>query len=327
MKRLQTRVPGSVTKDRLDLFLAEWLPHAVGQPVSKTQIRALIQSGAVYVNRHRNKTATCPVYMGAMIEVYYDEDRLSRKNSDGQVRMTEARFDPSRIVFEDEYLIIVDKPCGLPTQPTLDPNRASLFELMKKLFRERDENPDPYVGLHHRLDKDTSGLVLFTKKTEANKGVSQLFAGHQIQKTYQCLCWRGPGSRNLVMNEKYSVDNHLGKLSDVGGKTRYGRVNSGGDRAVTDFKAIEVFRDMYWLRARPRTGRTHQIRVHTSEDGLPILGDVLYFPEKVSTFIVSPRLMLHAGELKFAHPITGDPVSVECALPQEFVQLLGQLKA
>lgn len=327
MRRLQTRIPGSVTKDRLDLFLSEWLPHAVGKPVSKTQIRLLIQSGAVYVNRHRNRIATSPVFTGAMIEVYYDEERMNQKTSTGETRMAETRFDSNRIVFEDDYLIIVDKPTGLPTQPTVDPNRANLFELMKKFFAERDERENPYVGLHHRLDKDTSGLVLFTKKEEANKGVATLFAKHMIQKTYHCLCWRGPGSRKLVANEEFTIENHLGRVSEQAGKTKYGEVTSGGDRAITEFRAIEVFRDIYWLQARPKTGRTHQIRVHCSEDKLPILGDSMYFPEKISAFVVSPRLMLHAGELKFIHPITQQEIIASSPLPQEFVQLLGQLKA
>ena len=325
MRRLQTRVPGSVTKDRLDLFLSQWLPHAAGQAVSKTQIRALIMSGAVYVNRHRNKIATSPIFTGAMIEVYYDEERMGQTTTQGESRMVDARFDPSRIVFEDDYLIIVDKPSGLPTQPTVDPNRPNLFDLMKKLLKERNGNQDAYVGLHHRLDKDTSGLVLFTKKIEANRGVSQLFLKHQIQKTYHCLAWRSPNSRKLHVNEEYTIDNYVGKINQTG-KSRFGKVISGGDRAITEFKAIEVFRDIYWLQARPKTGRTHQIRVHCSEDGLPLLGDELYFPEKISAFVVSPRLMLHAGELRFIHPITGKEIVASASLPQEYVQLLGQLK-
>jgi len=175
MKRFQTRVPGSLPKDRLDQFLFAWLPHATGQRLSKGQIRTLILSGSVYVNRHRNKSATAPVYSGAVIEVYYDEDKINQHQPG---RVFETRFDAERIVFEDEYLIVVNKPSGLPTQPTVDPNRPNLYDGLKQLIAHRDLVPEPYLGLHHRLDKDTSGLVLFTKKEEANKGISELFSGH-----------------------------------------------------------------------------------------------------------------------------------------------------
>jgi len=324
MKRYQTRVPGSLPKERLDLFLFEWLPHAVGQSLSKTQIRTLIASGSVYVNRHRNKTGTCTIYSGAMIEVYFDENKI---NKDQPTRLMEARFNPEQIVFEDEYLIVVNKPSGLPTQPTVDPNRANLFDLLKRTLSHRDKIVDPYVGLHHRLDKDTSGLVLFTKKEEANKGVSELFSKHLIQKTYHCICWRSPNARTYGVNEEFRIENYLGKVNESGGKSKFGAVKSGGDHAITDFAAIEVFRDMYWLRARPKTGRTHQIRVHTSEALMPILGDPLYFPEKLATFLVAPRLMLHAAELEFIHPITQKLITLSAPLPEEFVEVLGRLKA
>jgi RluA family pseudouridine synthase len=323
MKRFQTRVPGSVPKDRLDLFLFEWLPHASGLPLTKRQIRMLIVAGAVYVNLHRNKSSASPIYTGAMIEVYFDEEKI---NQDQPTRMMETRFDADLIVYEDEYLIIVNKPSGLPTQPTVDPNRANLFDLLKRMLAHRDKNSTPYVGLHHRLDKDTSGLVLFTKKEQANKGVSELFLKHKIQKTYQCICWRSPNARSLKPGEEFRIENYLGKVSDSGGRAKFGEVRSGGDLAITDFMTLEVFRDMYWLRARPKTGRTHQIRVHTSEALMPIVGDSLYFPEKLAVFLSAPRLMLHAAGLEFLHPITQEKMEISADLPSEFVEVLGQLK-
>jgi RluA family pseudouridine synthase len=324
MKRLQTRVPGSVPKDRLDQFLFAWLPQACGKPISRGQIRTLILSGSVYVNRHRNKNATTPIYSGAVIEVYYDEDRINQGQA---LRMSEVRFNANRIVYEDDYLIVVNKPTGLPTQPTLDPNRANLFDLVKRLIAERDKVDDPYLGLHHRLDKDTSGLVLFTKREEANKGIADLFSKHQIQKTYQCICWRSPDSKTFETGETFKVENNLGKVGETGGKTRYGEVRSGGDHAITDFTVIEIFRDTIWLKASPRTGRTHQIRVHALGERMPILGDTLYFPEKIALFLNAPRLMLHASNLKFIHPITEADIELELELPVEFVDVLGQLKA
>ncbi len=324
MKRLHSRIPGSVAKTRLDEYLVMWLPMALGKQISKTKIRTLLLSGAVYVNRHRNKNGTTPLYAGAIIEVYYDENKIEH----GQpLRIEQVRFDTNRVVFEDEWLMIVDKPAGLPTQPTIDPNRANLFDILKKFIDQREQTQGCYVGLHHRLDRDTSGLVLFTKKEEANKGVSELFSQKLIQKTYQCLVWRSPNAPQYKLNEQFTIENYLGKISAKNENSRFGAVTSGGDVAITHFRVLECFRDVYWLEAQPHTGRTHQIRVHCSENFLPILGDPVYSDKTVVSFTNAPRLMLHAGALSFTHPITQEKILVTSPLPEDFIQVLGTLKA
>jgi len=323
MQRFQTRIPPMVQKVRLDHFLAEWLPSALTKSVSRTTIRNLIATGSVYVNRHRCQNAFTPLYSGAIVEVYYDEERLFK----GKVRKLEvSRLSTDRILFEDEWLIAVNKPFGLPSQPTLDPMRANLFTLVKALIEERDQNPDAYVGLHHRLDRDTSGVVLLTKSESANKGVASLFVEHRIRKTYHSLSWRAPGSRALATGEEFTIENCLGKVRERGGKACYGEVPAGGDLAITDFRVVESFRDAYWLQAMPETGRTHQIRAHLSEAGFPIFGDELYFPEGVTPLLPPPRLMLHAHKLEFVHPMTDAPMEIEAPLPEEWVNYLAQFK-
>jgi 23S rRNA-/tRNA-specific pseudouridylate synthase len=128
------------------------------------------------------------------------------------------------------------------------------------------------------------------------------------------------------VNGEFEVRNFLGKVSESHGKKKFGEVSSGGDPALTRFRILQVFRDMVWLTAMPETGRTHQIRVHCSEKGLPILGDPLYFPENLHPLIAVPRLLLHAASLEFKHPMTGAPVRVECPLPGEFIGTLSQGK-
>jgi RluA family pseudouridine synthase len=323
MQRFQTRIPISLPKIRLDHFLAEWLPSALQKTVSRTMIRGLIEGGAVYVNRHRCKTGFTAVYSGAVIEVYFDEDRLLKNQPR---RMGSVRLSTEQILYEDKWLIALNKPSGLPTQPTLDPLRANLFGVLKKFLSDRDGVEDAYVGLHHRLDRDTSGVILFTKREDANKGVAELFSGHWIKKTYHAISWRGPGSKSRATDEQFTVENYLDVVSEKNGKKRYGSVNSGGDLAITDFRVIESFRDALWLEARPETGRTHQIRVHLSGKGLPIFGDDLYFPEGVSLILPPPRLMLHAQKLEFEHPMSGAKIRIDAPLPEEFVHYLGQFK-
>jgi RluA family pseudouridine synthase len=323
MHRFQTRIPLSTPKVRLDHFLAEWLPTALAGHVSRTTIRNLIVSGSVYVNRHRCKNAFTPLFSGAVIEVYYDEERM---NKGGPRRVETVRLDTNRIVFEDQWFIAVNKPSGLPSQPTLDPLRPNLFGLVKNLLSERDRNPDAYVGMHHRLDRDTSGVILFTKREDVNRAVAELFADHLMKKTYHAIAWRGPGAASHPAGEEFTVENFLGVVGERNGKKCHGEVSSGGDLAITDFRIIESFRDGYWIEAKPETGRTHQIRVHLSGNKMPIFGDELYFPAGVSPILPPPRLMLHSNKLKFDHPITGSNLEIEAPLPDEFVNYLTNFK-
>ncbi len=327
MKRLNTRLANSAPKTRLDDFLFDWLPDVLGKSLSKTKIRSLILSGAVYVNRHRNKIPATIIYAGAVLEVYFDEKKIGL--DDQVVSPQQNSIKNDHVIFEDEWLIIINKNAGIPTQPTIDPNRANLFDLTKQYLanREKKNFADVYLGMHHRLDRDTSGIVMFTKKESANKGVSELFLNHKIQKTYHCLVWLMPDSPKLNLQEKFEVKNFLAKVSPKNENARFGSVKSNGDFAHTFFRVLEVFKQGYWMEAQPKTGRTHQIRVHTSEMNLPIMGDPQYFPKNVLTMIKAPRLLLHAYQLEFLHPISSLPMKVEAPLPDDFLKILGILKA
>jgi RluA family pseudouridine synthase len=327
MKRLTTRLANSTPKTRLDDYLAEWIPNVIGKPISRTKIRSLILSGAVYLNRHRNKIPSTIIFAGAVIEVYFDENKLGV--SENSASAPNFNIKPEQVLFEDEWIILINKEAGVPTQPTIDPNRPNLFDLTKQfLARRAGKNvSDIYLGLHHRLDRDTSGIVMFTKKEEANKGVADLFSKHRIQKTYQCLTWKMPEAPELQTHEQFEEKNFLGRISPKNETAKFGAVKSNGDPAHTFFKVLEIFRQVYWLEAQPKTGRTHQIRVHTSEMGLPIMGDPQYFPKNVFSMIKAPRLMLHAYQLEFDHPVSGLPMKIEAPLPDDFLKVLGALKA
>src|SRR4029434_9183165 len=129
----------------------------------------------------------------------------------------------------------------------------------------------PYLGVHHRLDRDTSGIVLCTKSSRVNAAVAKSFSGHQVMKTYHAITIP---CRNL--KAEWTIKNHLGKASTKSKRSRYAAVRSDGDFAETFFRVIADHPRGVWVEAIPKTGRTHQIRVHLSECGLPILGDDLY---------------------------------------------------
>lgn len=234
---------------------------------------------------------------------------------------------PERILFEDEWLIVADKPSGLPTQPTLDARRASAHSTLAAFLRGRDGGT-PYLGLQHRLDRDTSGVLLFTRDPRANAGVTALFSGKAVRKTYLALAVAGAGAPDA-----WEIANHLGIVGREGKASRFGAVRSGGDPARTSFRVVERLCGAILVEASPQTGRTHQIRVHLAEGGHPILGDPFYggptrFPGggKGAPFSV-PRVMLHAAGLEFVHPMTQAALKITCPCPEDFETCLRTLRS
>lgn len=320
LKKISLKTTPDQAKKRLDQVLAELLPGALEMPLSKAKVRKLIVAGAVYLNGKRIRIASKEILANARIEVFVD---LARLQEDGPAKDVVSLFTAERVLFEDEYLIVVDKPAGLPTQPTLDEARDNLFAQVKKFLAARDGLPQPYVGLHHRLDRDTSGVILFTKKTEANAGIAQAFAQHELEKVYQALAFT---PAQVKPPAQWQVKNYLAKDKKQSAKRAvFTAVKSGGDFAQTEFKLLENLKHAIWVEAKPKTGRTHQIRVHLSEEGMPILGDATYGGTASGT-PPAPRLMLHAHRLTFHHPITKFEISVLSPLPKDFAQCLQGLR-
>ncbi len=310
---------------RLDHVLAEWLPIALNQPISKGKVRKLVVAGAVYLNGKRVRIASKELLVNVRIEVFVDLQKLNSeaKASDIPFTMTE-----DRILFEDPYLIAVDKPPGLPTQPTLDEARDNLFAAVKKFLKNREgHSPTSYLGLHHRLDRDTSGVILFTKSQEANPGVAELFASHLAVKTYLALsAFEASKNASSTLPDQWHVKNYLARSKTEGKRSKYCSVRSGGDFAHTDFKILEKMKQVLLIEAQPRTGRTHQIRVHLSGHSLPILGDLTYGGRSQVGHLKIPRLMLHAANLTFPHPIHKNRISIQSSIPGDFHRCLEALK-
>jgi 23S rRNA pseudouridine1911/1915/1917 synthase len=212
---------------------------------------------------------------------------------------------PLSIIYEDDWLVAFDKPSGLPTQITHDRRRPDLYTIAQKQLKLRPVQPIHYLGLHHRLDVGTSGVVVMTKQKEINKDFQNLFREKKIQKTYLAHVFK---NEKRSLNDIWSIENHLGfHKNSTAKKTFYTAVQAGGDFAKTDFVLISAVSDEIWLvQAQPLTGRTHQIRVHLFEDGFPLVGDRLYFdPTKDVQKRINhraKRMMLHAWKVDFYHP-------------------------
>lgn len=316
-KKISLTVPPELAGSRLDLVLATLLPAnaevaRMGIAISKGKVRKLVMAGAVYLNSGRVRIASKACRAGARIDVYIDPAKLATDVDREAWKFTEAA-----ILFEDEWIIGVNKPAGLPTQPTLDEARANLYALLQKFLRARD-GADAYVGLHHRLDRDTSGAMVFTKKKAANAEIGRAFAEHLAKKTYLAIVANG----GRALPDAWTVENYLGREKGKAG--RMIAVRSGGDRAITDFRTLARVDGYSLVEAKPRTGRMHQIRVHLSEGcaaagPAPILGDRTYGgPANFAGKTAIPRVMLHAAALTFPHPITNLEISFTAPPPADF---------
>jgi RluA family pseudouridine synthase len=203
----------------------------------------------------------------------------------------------SMVLYEDEHLLALNKPPKIPVHKTLDPGREHLL----RSFEEAE------VFLINRLDKDTSGVVLVAKKSEVATLFAKLFAENRIEKTYFAIV------EGEIDFEEKTVFNHIAPIRGL--KNIYGSVKSGGKRAETKFKKISATSNFSLIKAYPKTGRTHQIRVHLAELGFPIAGDKSYgaqFRYQVR------RGMLHAYSLSFIHPLNKKNIIITSPIPDDF---------
>jgi RluA family pseudouridine synthase len=310
-RRLGLRTTTAHAGRRLDDVLAEWLPDALARPISRAKARRIVMAGAVLLEGRVVRRPGQALASGQRLEARVRVDLLADRTDRDRPFVLTAR----EVLFEDESLIVVDKPPGLPTPPTVDPRRPSLFAAVRSYLGEK-AGEAAYLGLHQRLDRDTSGVVLFAKDPAVNPALARAFAGHAARKTYHALT-RRPNRR---VPREWEVRSSLASLGK-GATARVKSVREGGSPAETAFVLRRVLPWGLLVEARPRTGRKHQIRVHLAEAGLAILGDELYGrPEPLAPPV--PRLMLHAVRLELAHPVTGALLAVESPYPEDFRRVL-----
>jgi 23S rRNA pseudouridine1911/1915/1917 synthase len=304
------RVSPSEAGRRVVDVLAGWLAERLGPPVPRSRVRALVASGGARIDGVVVRVGGRPLRAGQLVEAVVRADLLrpAAEATDRPFALTEAA-----ILFRDAALVAVDKPPGLPTHPTADPRRPSLVSHV--LAWLGGEGAAPALAVHQRLDRDTSGVVLFGTDPRANAGLARAFAGREARKSYLALVVRptGPLLRRL------RIDAALGK-ADRQGRARVG--GPGARDAATDVVVREVLPRALLVEARPATGRRHQVRAHLAHAGMAVLGDPLYGgPADGVT-----RTMLHAWRLELAHPLDGRPLAIESPPPADFRSALGRLR-
>jgi 23S rRNA pseudouridine1911/1915/1917 synthase len=288
MRRLTLDVGPADAGERLDRFIAR------RGGVSRGLARRAIDAGGVFLDGRRCKVAGKLVRDGYRVVVNLEEG--------GRAAAADVPLDRSRLLYADADVAAVDKPAGVPAQPTLTTDRGTLPELVGALLGAP-------VTMVHRLDRETSGVTVFARSARAAAALADAFRAGTVEKTYLALAVRAPEP------PQGRVDAALGKDP---GRPGTRRVDPGGEAAATRYRTLAASQGGTALvEARPETGRTHQIRVHLAHLGAPLLGDARYGgPRRVGELAV-PRVMLHARRLALRHPVTGAPLALEAPVPAD----------
>lgn len=295
MKRIK------VEKDniRIDVFLKDELD------ISRSKVQKLIKQGKILVNNN----ITSNNYLLQKDDIIDINDEL-----DFEIHITS--FDiPLDIVYENEDLLIINKPSGMVVHPALGNYSGTLVNALMYHCKDLSGiNGVNRAGIVHRIDKDTSGLVVCCKSDLAMKSLSHQFLEKSVDRKYIAICY------GVINHNLGRIDAPLGR--DPDNRKRYAVVDD-GKHAVTNFKVLERFKEFTLLELALETGRTHQIRVHMKYIGHPIVGDPLYGPRNV---IGENGQYLHAATLGFTHPRTGERLEFSSPLPDFFKDYLEELR-
>ena len=226
----------------------------------------------------------------------------------------------AEIVFDDAHVVVIDTPSGVSSVPFQEGETGTAVDSIRDAWRhEGRRSPERPLFVVHRIDKETSGLLAFAKTRRAESALKALFKAHDVERTYLCVAHGRVSARRI--ESMLAADRGDG----LRGSTR----RPGGKRAVTHLRVLEDLPLATLCEARLETGRTHQIRIHLSEAGHPIVGERVYVREYASRGLKlhdSPRLLLHAATLGFVHPVTRKRVRLSSPLPEDFRAELERLR-
>lgn len=308
LELIRIQVPAELAGLRLDRALAALLPD-----FSRTRLQQWLREDRVQCDRGPLR-ARDPVRGGDWIEVRGSLPRDER---------WEAQEMPLDVLYEDADLLVVDKPAGLVVHPAAgNPDRTLVNAL---LHWDPDLARLPRSGIVHRIDKDTSGLLVVARTLRAHRSLVEQLREHSVMREYEAVA-------TGVMTGGGTVDAPIGR--DPRHRTRMAVV-PGGRPAVTHYRVVARFRAHTHVRVRLETGRTHQVRVHLASLHHPLVGDPVYggrlripagcSPELAGALRAFRRQALHAARLEFTHPATGNPMSWESPLPADLRALLRSL--
>jgi 23S rRNA pseudouridine1911/1915/1917 synthase len=316
-RQIDIVVPAHQKKERIDKFLARQIENA-----TRSKIQKAIEQGLVLVNGRPVK-ASHEVSQGEVIRCMLPQPPRVKA-------LPEAI--PLEIVYEDEDLIVVNKPAGMVTHPAYGNYTGTLVNaLLHHCARLSTLNDELRPGVVHRLDKDTSGLIVAAKNDVAHAALARQFSQRTIEREYWAVVW------GIFKERRGTIEASLGRSKSDRKKIT---VTRDGKPAVTEYEVLESFTYLSLIRLKLRTGRTHQIRVHLAHIGHPVFGDPTYGGRRIAwggadarrkaevqhLLTLMPRQALHAKTLGFIHPLTNRFLNFDSDLPMDMMKLLSALK-
>lgn len=302
-KQYEFSIEGDMEGTRIDVVLSALLSES-----SRSFIQKLLEAGEVQVNNEVSLSKNRKLKTGDLLLISIPDPE--------EVEIVPENI-PIDIVYEDDYVLVINKSKGMVVHPAPGNYNGTLVNAIMYHCGEKLSSINGIVrpGIVHRIDKDTSGLLMIAKNDVAHQSLSRQLEQHSITRTYHAIVY------NNFTEDTGTIDAPLGR--DPRNRLRQMVMEKGGRRAVTHYRVIERFGQFTYIEARLETGRTHQIRVHMAYIKHPLLGDSLYGPKK-SAFGMESQ-MLHAKILGFMHPASGEYMEFESELPQEFKEVLKKL--
>ena len=299
------------TNGRLDKALAD------ASGLSRERVKRLIANGAVLVRGREAANPSAKVAAGAAFAI--DLPPVA-------TLAAEPQDIPLAIVFEDEHLVVVDKPAGMVVHPAAGNRDGTLVNALLHHCSGRLSgiNGVARPGIVHRIDKDTSGLLVVAKTDAAHEGLAAQFAAHSVARRYLAVCAGLPNpSEGTVATRLGRSDADRKKMAVLPGDSTRGK------RAVTHYHTLRRLGAASLIECRLETGRTHQVRVHCASIGHPLLGDPVYgrIPRPLRELLDRldfRRQALHAAELGFVHPVTGESLYFRAELPRDILELIDE---
>lgn len=290
---------------RIDAYLAN-----EDIELSRVAIQRLIKEEKILVNNKKVKSSY----------KLQEGDKITIEDEEPKEIELKAQDIPVEIIYEDNDIIVVNKPKGMVVHPGSGNLDGTLVNSLMNICKDSLSGIGGEIrpGIVHRLDKDTSGILVVAKNDKAHINLSEQIKDHKVEKKYIALV------RGIVKENEAKIDMPIARSPKDRKKMA---VVQGGKRAVTNFKVLERFPkdNCTLLEVKIETGRTHQIRVHLSEIGYPLIGDEVYSNGKNKWQIKGQ--CLHSKSLKFKHPITGKEMYLEAQLPQYYKDLLEELRS
>ncbi|MDO4746361.1 MAG: RluA family pseudouridine synthase [Bacillota bacterium] len=307
-QKIEILINNEMNGTRLDLVLSAAL-----EDFSRSFIQKLFEGGRIEVDGKPCFEKKQKAVSGSLVSIDVPAPEKLE---------VEAEDIPLEIVYEDSDVLVVNKPAGMVVHPAPGNYSGTLVNALMHHCGDDLSSINGVIrpGIVHRIDKDTSGLLMIAKNDKAHNSLSQQLSEHSITRRYRAIVYSN------IKEEEGTIDKPIGR--DPKNRLRNAVTDLNSRNAVTHYKVLERFGRFTLIEAQLETGRTHQIRVHMAYMKHPLLGDELYGPakSKSASGLGAKRQMLHAGILGFVHPSTGEYMEFESPLPEDFKKVLEKLR-